>query len=164
MRVAIALRGARAGASVGPTPVAVMVCIVLAGVASVACSSGEQVSDVERTETLLGTTATTSATDTTEMSVTTTASPTTVEDTSPSATDANVNESTGRPMTVEWTDDARRVGSVEVPLDHDDPSEDRAERERGVSPEARQRRREHGRERCKQRGAISKIIHRAGLY
>ena len=122
MRVAIAFRGARAGASVGPTPVAVMVCIVLAGVGSVACSSGEQVSDAERTETLLGTTATTSATDTTEMSVTTTASPTTVEDTSPSATDANVNESTGRPMTVEWTDDARRVGSVEVPLDHDDPS------------------------------------------
>ena len=101
-------------------------CALLAGVGSVACSSDEQNSDVATTGTSTtgtSTTATsTTATGTTATTATTIATPTTEEPSAAPTTDVDASDSTGRPMTVEWTDDARRLGSVEVPLDHDDPS------------------------------------------
>ena len=113
-------------------PVAVVMCALLAGVGSVACSSDEQTSDAE----------TTGASRTTvEAPATTNATPSTVAATAPSTTDDNVNESPGPPVMAEWTDDADRRGSVEVPLDHDDPSAGtttvRLRREEALDPNRR---------------------------
>ena len=95
-----------------------LITVLLVGAGSAACSSDGQDAEVVTTG---AATATVEAPAMTS-APTTNATPTTVEATAPPTTDANVSASTGRPMTVEWTDERRRLGSVEVPLDHDDPS------------------------------------------
>ncbi len=97
----------------------VLIAVVLVGGGSAACSSDGQDAEVVTTN---ASTTTVEAPAVTSAPTTTNAAPTTVEATAPPTTDADVSASTGRPMTVEWTDDARGLGSVEVPLDHDDPS------------------------------------------